>query len=187
MLLNDGTIKKKKLSPIQQFYLYLNENYISIDKRFMAGIYGLSKEMSKEYGKVPDCKTDKQPFTIFVIQSKLAYLNALENKFLINTLIPQLSAIAMEQGYAFIFSDVQKITDAEQNQFFNNSVSTIFLLDNIAEFAGERGQKTIFGNMDVKTLKEDYARCEIGDGYFYDVEADNLKKLKFIKFDATTK
>lgn len=36
--------------------------------------------------------------------------------------------------------------------------------------------------MDVKTLKEDYARCELGDGYFYDVEADKLSKLKFIKY-----
>jgi len=34
--------------------------------------------------------------------------------------------------------------------------------------------------MDVKSLKEDYARCEIGDGYFYDVEADNLLKLKLL-------
>ena len=33
-------------------------------------------------------------------------------------------------------------------------------------------QKTIFGSMDVKSLKEDYARCEKGDGYYYDVEAD---------------
>ena len=60
--------------------------------------------------------------------------------------------------------------------------STAFLLDNVAEFAGERGQKTIFGNMDVKTLKEDYARCELGDGYCYDIEADKLVKLKFIKY-----
>ena len=180
---NDGTSKTKKLSPIQQFYLYLNENYIGIDKRFMAGIYGVSREMSKEYGKIPDCKGEATPFTVFVIQSKLLYLNANENKFFINAILPQLAAVAEEQGYAFIFSDVQKISDAEQNQFFNNVVSTAFLLDNIAEFAGERGQKTIFGNMDVKTLKEDYARCERGDGYFYDVEADNLQKLKFIKFE----
>ena len=94
-----------------------------------------------------------------------------------------MAAVAEEEGYAFIFSDVQKISDAEQNQFFNNVLSTAFLLDNIAEFAGERVQKTTFGNMDVKTLKEDYARCECGDGYFYDVEADNLQKLKFIKYE----
>lgn len=178
---NDETEKTKKLSPLQQFYVYLNAHYINLDKRFLAGIYGVSREMSKEFNRIPDCDTAETPFTVFVIQSKMAYLNALENKFLLNVILPQLAAVAEEQGYVFIFSDVQKISDAEQNQFFNNVISTAFLLDNIAEFAGERGQKTIFGNMDVKTLKEDYARCEKGDGYFYDVEADNLLKLKFIK------
>ena len=183
LVFNDGTAKVKKLSPLQQFYLYLNENYITLDKRFMAGIYGVSREMSREYGKIPDCNAENTPFTVFVIQSKLAYLNAYENKYLINSVLPQMAAVAEEEGYAFIFSDVQKISDAEQNQFFNNVLSAAFLLDNIAEFAGERGQKTTFGNMDVKTLKEDYARCECGDGYFYDVEADHLQKLKFIKYE----
>lgn len=181
LYLNDDTKKIKKLSPLQQFYVYLNENYINVDKRFMADIYGLSKELSKEYGKVPDCKNSETPFTVFVIQSKLIYINARENKFFIDVILPQLVAVAEERGFCFIFSDVQKISDGEQNSFFNNVISTVFLLDNIAEFAGERGQKTIFGNMDVKALKEDYARCELGDGYFYDVEADNLLKLKFIK------
>ncbi len=181
LFLNDDTTKTKKLSPLQQFYVYLNENYLNIDKRFLAGMYGVSKELSKEYNKIPDCKNEQMPFTIFVIQSKLIYLNANENKFFINIILPQLVAIAEEQGFLFIFSDVQKISDGEQNSFFNNVISTAFLLDNIAEFAGERGQKTIFGNMDVKSLKEDYARCEMGDGYAYDVEADNLLKLKFIK------
>ena len=181
LFLNDETSKVKKLSPIQQFYVYLNNNYLSLDKRFMAGIYGVSKEMSKEFMKVPDCQKECPPFTVFVIQSKLVYLNTTENKFFMNVILPQMAAVAEEQGFCFIFSDVQKISDGEQNMFFNNVISTAFLLDNIAEFAGERGQKTIFGNMDVKTLKEDYARCEIGDGYYYDVEADNLLKLKFIK------
>ena len=91
----------------------------------------------------------------------------MKNKFLINAILPQMAAVAEEDGYAFIFSDVQKISDAEQNQFFNNALSTAFLLDNIAEFAGERGQKTTFGNMDVKTLKEDYARCECGGRFIF--------------------
>lgn len=181
LCLKDETTKVKKLSPLQQFYVYLNNNYVSIDKRFMAGIYGVSKEMSKEFMKIPDCENDCPPFTVFVIQSKLVYLNTTENKFFMNAILPQMAAVAEEQGFCFIFTDVQKISDGEQNMFFNNVISTAFLLDNIAEFAGERGQKTIFGNMDVKTLKEDYARCEIGDGYYYDVEADNLLKLKFIK------
>ncbi|MBR1391332.1 MAG: cell division protein FtsK [Lachnospiraceae bacterium] len=181
MELNDGTVCSKKLSPLQQFYFYLNQHYVNIDKRFMAGIYGLSRELSREYSKIPDCKANHPPFTIFVIQSKLVYLNSNENKFFMNAILPQMAAVAEEQGFCFVFSDVAKITDGEQNAFFNNVISDAFLLDNIAEFAGERGQKTIFGNMDVKTLKEDYARCELGDGYYYDVEADRLLKLKFIK------
>ncbi len=183
LALNDGSKKIRKLSPLQQFYVYLNENYLSLDKpNYLADIYGVSKVSSKEYLTIPDCNVEQAPFTVFVIQSKLVYLNANENKRFINTILPQLVAVAEEKGYLFIFSDVQKFSDAEQNSFFNNNISTAFLLDNIAEFAGERGQKTLFGNMDVKSLKEDYARCEKGDGYFYDVEADKLSKLKFIKY-----
>ncbi|AEV67547.1 DNA segregation ATPase, FtsK/SpoIIIE family [Acetivibrio clariflavus DSM 19732] len=179
----DDSKKTRKLSPLQQFYVYLNEKHISLDKpNYMADIYGVSKISSKEYLTIPDCYVERAPFTVFVIQSKLVYLNANENKRFINTILPQLVSVAEERGYLFIFSDVQKIGDAEQNSFFNNTITTAFLLDNIAEFAGERGQKTIFGNMDIKSLKEDYARCEIGDGYYYDVEADNLLKLKFIKY-----
>lgn len=37
--------------------------------------------------------------------------------------------------------------------------------------------------MDVKGLREEYARCETGDGYFYDIEADKLMKMKFIRQD----
>ena len=179
--LNDDTSVVKKLSPLSQFYVHLNENYISLDKRFLAGIYGVSRELSREVNKIPDSKSEPTPFTVFVIQSKLIYLNTNENKFFINSILPQMLAVAEERGFMFIFSDVQKISDGEQNSFFNNIIAKAFLLDNIAEFAGERGQKTIFGNMDVKTLKEDYARCEIGDGYYYDAEADNLLKLKYIK------
>jgi len=181
--LTDGSKKIRKLSPLQQFYVYLNENYLSLDKpNHLAEIYGVSKVTSREFLTIPSCSDDQTPFTVFVIQSKLVYLSANENKRFINIFLPQMLAVAEERGYLFIFSDVQKISDAEQNSFFNNVVSASFLLDNIAEFAGERGQKTIFGNMDVKSLKEDYARCEKGDGYFYDVEADNLLKLKFIKY-----
>lgn len=180
--LKDGTIVNRKLSPLQQFYLYLNENYIELDKKFLAGMYGVSENLKKEYENIPGCNTDETPFTVFIIQSKLIYLNTPEGKRFINSILPQLAAVAEEREFLFIFSDVQKISDGEQNSFFNNNIYTAFLLDNVAEFAGERGQKTIFGNMDVKTLKEDYARCELGDGYCYDIEADKLVKLKFIKY-----
>lgn len=182
LTLRDGTIVNRKLSPLQQFYLYLNENYIELDKKFLAGMYGVSENLKKEYENIPGCNMDETPFTVFIIQSKLIYLNTPEGKRFINSILPQLAAVAEEREFLFIFSDVQKISDGEQNSFFNNNIFTAFLLDNVAEFAGERGQKTIFGNMDVKTLKEDYARCELGDGYCYDIEADKLVKLKFIKY-----
>ena len=38
-----------------------------------------------------------------------------------------------------------------------------------------------FGEMDAKELKSLYAKCEVGDGYCYQIEEDELKKLKFLK------
>jgi hypothetical protein len=101
----------------------------------------MRKTTVRELGKILDCTMEQQPFTVFVIQSKLVYLNANENKFFMNDLLPQLAAIAEERGYLFLFTDVQKINDSEQNPYFSNALSSAFLLNNIAEFAGERGQK----------------------------------------------
>lgn len=172
-------VRTRKLSPLQRFYLYLNDNYLELPRSLVGGMFGISELDAKRI----ECRAEYPdlPFTVFVIQSKLAYLNTGEGRQLIERILPRMAAVAEERGYLFIFSDVQKISEAETNTVFNSVVSTAFLLDNIAEFAGERGQRTVFGNMDVKALKEDYARCERGDGYFYDIEADNLLKVKFIK------
>jgi hypothetical protein len=113
----------------------------------------------------------------------MLYLSANGEKQFINNILPKLAAIAEEEDLIFIFTDIQKITDQETNNFFNNTLNSVFLLDNIAEFAAERGQKSVFGSMDVKALKEEYARCELGDGYYYDIEADKMVKMKFIKKD----
>ena len=173
-------IRTKKLSPLQRFYLYLNENYLELPKNLIGGMFGITSELdSKRIAGGRDYPDT--PFTVFVIQSKLAYLNTIESRHLIEKALPRLVSVAEDKGYLFIFSDIQKISEMETNIVFNSVLSTAFLLDNIAEFAGERGQRTVFGNMDVKALKEDYAPCEKGDGYFYDIEADNLLKAKFIK------
>lgn len=169
----------RKLSPLQQLCLYLNEEYMEDSESFLVNMFFPEKRDSilrpakYEYGQTP--------FTVFVIQSKLAYLNTREGKHFMESILPRMASVAEENGYLFIFSDVQKINEGETNTIFNNAIHTAFLLDNIAEFASERGQKTVFGNMDVKSLKEDYARCEIGDGYCYDIEADRLLKVKYIK------
>lgn len=169
----------KKLSPLQRFYLYLNDNYIDVSRSCLGGMFGLDEMAQK---RIPVRKDyGDTPFTVFVIQSKLVYLNTKESGYFIEKILPRMVSVAEEQGYVFIFADVQKMSEMETNTVFNNTVHTAFLLDNIAEFAGERGQKTVFGNMDAKSLKEDYARCELGDGYCYDIEADRLLKVKFIK------
>ena len=174
-------IRTKKLSPLHRFYLYLNENYLELSRSLMGGMFGISELDTKRIRSKADYPDT--PFTVFVLQSKLVYLNSSENRNFIERILPRMAAVAEEKGYLFIFSDVQKMSEPDTNTVFNSVVSTAFLLDNIAEFAGERGQKTVFGNMDAKALKEDYARCERGDGYLYDIEADNLLKAKFIKYE----
>ena len=95
--------------------------------------------------------------------------------------LPMLADIAEERDYIFIFSDVKKMADNTMNDRFNSLVHSVIVLDNIAEFVSESGQKTVLSDLDLNTLKADYAKCEFGDGYYYDVEADDLKKLKFIQ------
>ena len=119
--------------------------------------------------------------TVFVLQSKFLYVNSPAAKIFMEIILPSLAARAEENNWIFIFSDVKNISDGDNRDNFNSCIETAFLLDNIAEFVSERGQKSVFGNMDVKSLKEEYAKCEIGDGYVYSIEKDDLKKLKIIK------
>lgn len=183
----DGTVRKMKRSPLMQFYVYLNKYYIGWEKAGLKGCYPVTKDLLKErqeLAQLPDCTDQPQPTTVFVLQTKQLFLKSFENKYFLEHALPELLSQAEEKRVAFIFSDIQKFNETDYQQYLNDPLSVVFLLDNIAEFASERGQKSVFGSMDTKTLKEDYARCELGDGYFYDVEADNLKKVKFIKEDA---
>ena len=184
--LADGRIIDRKLSPMHQFYKLLHEEYISLNRDFQDNpilnqIYGVDDENIMVDDIPSGYDRGDAPKTIFIIQSKSVYLNTKTNSDFIHYILPELIDIAESNDLIFIFTDVKKITDAEVNSEFNSSLKIVFLLDNIAEFASERGGKSVFGEMDQKSLKEDYARCEIGDGYYYNVEADLLKKAKFIK------
>lgn len=172
-----------KLSPMQQLIKYIHEECVDV------GNYASMLYTGREYMSVLErnpnvpigcLETFRDP-TIFVLHSKLVYSSVRENKQFLEYIMPILSDMAEERDYIFIFSDVKKMSDIEMNDKFNTLVHTAFVLDNIAEFVSERGQKTIFGDLDVKLLKADYAPCEKGDGYYYDVEADSLKKLKMIQ------
>lgn len=178
-----GEIRKRKLSPMLQFYKLIHEEYISLNRDYRENpildqIYGsdISLDLIPEGAE----RGNAQP-TVFIIQSKSVYLNTKTNADYIHYVLPEMVDTAEDNDLVFLFTDAKKITDTEVNSEFNSALKIVFLLDNIAEFASERGGKSVFGEMDLKSLKEDYARCEIGDGYYYNVEADSLKKAKFIK------
>ncbi len=173
---------RKKLSPIQQFYMLIHNEYMDLKANYidlLESVYGRVYEEDIPSG----IGNDSSRPTVFIIQSKSIYLNSKINADFLHYILPELLDVAEDRNYIFIFSDVQKITDTEVSSIFNSTLKSIFVLDNIAEFASERGSRTVFGDMDIKGLKEEFAQCEKGDGYYYDVEADSLIKLKFIKND----
>ncbi len=121
------------------------------------------------------------PPTVFILQNKMLFQAA--GGQLLKNIFPRLNAVAEEKQYWFIYSDVRRISnnDRDTESSLNNSISVAFLLDNIAEFVSDRGSRSVFGEMDPKELRTEYARCEVGDGYYYDIESDELKKIKLIK------
>lgn len=124
------------------------------------------------------------PFTIFVLQSKTLYQRSEDVNFLMSRAIPEMISNAEEKGYLFIFSDVKVVLAPDVRVAFNNCISTAVLLDNIGDFVADKGSqnKSVFGEMDSRELKAEFAKCSVGDGYYYDVESDILQKVRFLKY-----
>lgn len=124
------------------------------------------------------------PFTVFILQDQSIYsptrspeANILKNW--IQRSMPE----AIERGYLFIFSDVGRIS-REYADDFNTMFSWHLILENIEDFAVRSGGKNPIGERaEVKELKAEYAPCDLGDGYSYDVEGDELHKIRFIKYE----
>jgi len=175
-----NVVIETKLSPMQIFVKHIHEHYMNLSQvrrmnnPVLAEIYGTGIEL-------PSGVVDDRRNTVFVLQSKFLYVNSIASKDFMEVILPSLVARADEMNWIFIFSDVKPISDSEPRENFHSTIGTALLLDSIAEFVGERGGKSVFGSMDVKSLKEEYAPCEIGDGYFYSIEKDELKKLKFLQ------
>lgn len=161
---------KEYFTSVESFRDYLTENG-----------YGGTK--SHRLSKVPTMSTisNDTPYTVFVLQSKALYQSSRDATYLLRDWIPEMIGNAEARNYLFIFSDVRNISAPEVRTSFNNSISVAFVLDNIGEFVAEKGSKSVIGEMDARELKAEYAKCSVGDGYYYDVEADILQKLKFIK------
>lgn len=175
----ESHIMKVKLSPIQRFIKHIHESYMDLSKikrlsnLIFTDVFGM--------GMQPALKEEDKKNTIFVLQSKYLYVNSLASQIFMTIVLPLMAARADDMNWIFIFTDIKNISDSDTRENFHSTIGTAFLLDNIAEFVGERGSKSVFGTMDVKSLKEEYARCEKGDGYIYSIEKDDLKKLKFIR------
>ena len=179
----------------QQLTGFYDEDQKSgIDSLYFKDVTSLrSYLVSNGYGGIPrdsaggidrnasSASESNTPFTVFVLQGKMLFQGSVDAKYLMAQLFPEMIGNAEAKQYLFIYSDVRNIADADIRTVFNNSISVAFLLDNIGEFVGDKGSKSVFGEMDAKELKAEYAKCSIGDGYCYDIETDSLKKVKFIK------
>lgn len=131
---------------------------------------------------------ENRPFTIFVIQSRFFYKidSGDPDEQFIARIAPCVSEAVTEKAL-FIFSDVQRITETTSRLFFNNGIVHAFLLDDIVRFVNDaRGRSSVFSDQDPKELKENFGPCERGDGFYFNIERDELSKLKFIKCGNTT-
>ena len=155
------------ISSIEELYEFLDKNGYAA--KMERGVLNKDFVEKNNYG------------TVFVLQSKMLF--QANGAQLLKNVFPKMIASAEEKGLWFIFSDVRKVSnnDRDTESSLNNSIAAAFLLDNIAEFVSDRGSRSVFGEMDPKELKNEYARCEVGDGYYYDIESDELKKIKIIK------
>jgi hypothetical protein len=172
VLFDDG---RKQLQPIVK-YLQLKK----IEHEIFTQLSELKDYLFKmRYYKTEsdDYELKDNPYTIFVMQNKSLYTTKASE--CMEQYFPEMQAEAYAK-WLFIYSDVKTISDIGMRNAYNDSLSMAFLLDNIGEFVADRGSKTVFGSMDPQELKEQFARIEKGDGYFYDIESDELIKLKFI-------
>ena len=123
---------------------------------------------------------DQDKFTVFIIQSRLFYQTTKRGGDGAQ-IISRLSSFLNDSNSLFIFSDVQRIASASVRTYFNNEIRHAFLLDDILRFVKDKGQYSVFGTQDHADLKERFGTCETGDGFYFNIERDDLTKLKFIK------
>jgi len=128
-------------------------------------------------------------FTVFVVQNRTLYRSSpgMQNWRFAPILMSVVST-ADEHDSLFVFADTQRITDGDTKNIFNSAIEHAFLTYDIFGFLNERGRGSVFdpqqgrGSQEVTELKEEFGPCEdVGDGFYYNLEMDELSKLKFIK------
>ena len=56
------------------------------------------------------------------------------------------------------------------------------MTEDIIRFINNKGQKSVFGTQDPSDLRNRFGHCGIGDAFYFNVEKEELTKLKVIKF-----
>lgn len=175
---NKRTSEINRLNEKVQGYQFENKsslNEISDGERvsdLVENSYRYKKEISR---------TNK-PFTVFIIQSKEYYQQAVgkETEQLINRMESFINN-AVTENVLFIFSEVRKMSSKDMWTSFNNSINHAFLLDDIQKYMINKGRSSVFCDIDEDDIKDRFGDCERGDGFYYNVETDVLKKMKFLK------
>lgn len=180
LLVDDG---REQLKPIRKMLSSSDHQYfdsLSDLRQYLSrNGYGLNEKQGGPAGELKET-----PYTVFVLQSRNLYHQSTQSdSSYLMTQFMTMILNAEKRNYMFIFPDIKIISDADRRDRFNSNISVAFLLDNIAEFIADKGNKTAFGEFEAKELKAMFARCSVGDGYYYDTDADDLHKVKLIKYD----
>lgn len=178
--LTDG-VDTRRVTNRQGFEALIQE-YFDLPENF----YSFSGPSDPENMVFPPRPTivpvEDRPFTVFVMQSREVYQNIPGGfgRHLLVRMQPFIDSAASEK-VLFVFSDVQRLTDADTYTYFNYTIAQAFLLYDIASFVRDRGNGTVFSNMDQTELKDRFGLCDQGDGFLYDLEKADIQKIKFIK------
>lgn len=172
----------QKHHPLQQLIGYIHINIADLSTLTIPPYNDSVIKTCRPDLKASDHRIDgnKGKTTILVLHSKQLYTASNASEIFLSYIFPELKSLAEEYNLIFIFSDVKSINTQDSRKALNSNIDVALLFDNISEFVNDRGNNSVFGYMDVKALKEEYARCEDGDGYYYNIDEDDLKKVRFI-------
>ncbi len=83
----------------------------------------------------------------------------------------------------FVFVDVPRITDYRTRSEFNSVLEHMFIFDDILRFYDGAGADSLIGERRRDELREEFGECQLGSGFYFNVAADDLSMVKFIKAD----